>query len=39
MDFVRKYNFDGLDMDWDFPEAEDKKNFADLLTVKQVFME
>ncbi|ERL92170.1 hypothetical protein D910_09490 [Dendroctonus ponderosae] len=39
VDFIRKYNFDGLDLDWEFPgkrggAPEDKLNF--LLLVKEL---
>nr|XP_023030252.1 probable chitinase 2 [Leptinotarsa decemlineata] len=39
LDFIRKYNFDGLDLDWEFPgkrggAKEDKGNF--LLLVKEL---
>lgn len=38
MDYVTKYNFDGFDLDWEFPAArggrkEDKQNFALLVKV------
>jgi chitinase len=32
--FLRKHNFDGLDMDWEYPKAGDKENFA--LTLKEL---
>lgn len=32
MDYLRERNFDGLDLDWEFPRGpEDKKNFVELL--------
>lgn len=31
LEFLRERNFDGLDIDWEFPSAADKKNFVDLL--------
>ncbi|XP_054160532.1 probable chitinase 10 [Oppia nitens] len=32
MDYLRQRNFDGLDLDWEFPKgSDDKKNFVDLL--------
>lgn len=39
VDFIRKYNFDGLDLDWEFPgkrggAPDDKQNF--LLLVKEL---
>ncbi|XP_072388467.1 probable chitinase 2 [Diabrotica undecimpunctata] len=39
LDFIKKYNFDGLDLDWEFPgkrggSKEDKTNF--LLLVKEL---
>ena len=32
--FLRKHNFDGLDMDWEYPKANDKDNFV--LTLKEL---
>nr|AXX71249.1 chitinase [Bradysia odoriphaga] len=36
LDFVRKFNFDGLDLDWEYPtqrdgEPEDRENFVHLV--------
>lgn len=31
LEFLRERNFDGLDLDWEFPTGTDKKNFVDLL--------
>jgi len=32
MDYLRERNFDGLDLDWEFPRGnDDKKNFVELL--------
>lgn len=31
LEYLRERNFDGLDIDWEFPQASDKKNFVDLL--------
>ena len=31
LEFLRERNFDGLDIDWEFPRGDDKKNFVDLL--------
>ena len=29
--FLRKFNFDGLDVDWEYPKASDKENFSAYL--------
>ena len=30
--FLREHDFDGLDMDWEYPKSSDKDNFSALLT-------
>uniref|UniRef100_A0AC35GJY4 Chitinase n=1 Tax=Panagrolaimus sp. PS1159 TaxID=55785 RepID=A0AC35GJY4_9BILA len=30
-DFINKYNFDGIDVDWEHPDAGDKDNFVAML--------
>lgn len=29
--FINKYNFDGLDLDWEVPQSKDKANFIALI--------
>lgn len=31
LDLIKKYNYDGLDFDWEFPQDQDKENFISLL--------
>jgi len=38
VDFLREHNFDGLDMDWEYPKSSDKENFSALLSeLRQAF--
>uniref|UniRef100_A0A914XYE2 Chitinase n=1 Tax=Panagrolaimus superbus TaxID=310955 RepID=A0A914XYE2_9BILA len=30
-DFIKKYKFDGIDIDWEHPDADDKENFINML--------
>ncbi|XP_060532477.1 chitinase-3-like protein 1 [Cylas formicarius] len=40
IDIVKKYNYDGIDLDWEFPEAVDKDNYIALLKdLKEGFKE
>ena len=36
--YLRKFRFDGLDMDWEYPKSQDKENFVALLKeLRQAF--
>merc|ERR1712038_1123070 len=38
VEFLREHNFDGLDMDWEYPKSSDKENFSALLSeLRQAF--
>ena len=38
VEFLRENNFDGLDMDWEYPKSSDKESFSALLTeLRQAF--
>lgn len=38
VEFLRENNFDGLDMDWEYPKSSDKESFSSLLTeLRQAF--
>lgn len=34
VEFLKKRKFDGLDIDWEYPEDSDKSNFAQLMKVQ-----
>ncbi|GFR70212.1 chitinase-3 [Elysia marginata] len=38
IDYLRRYKFDGLDLDWEYPKANDKQNLVSLLQeLRQAF--
>ena len=38
LDFVKQHGFDGIDLDYEFPDASDKVNFAEWVKdIKTVF--
>ena len=38
MEFMQRYNFDGLDLDYEFPNAGDKINFGKFVKeLKEAF--
>ncbi|XP_027204331.1 chitinase 7 isoform X2 [Dermatophagoides pteronyssinus] len=40
LDYLRQRNFDGLDIDWEFPKgSDDKRNFVDLLKELRIAFE
>lgn len=34
LEFIVKYNYDGIDIDWEFPQKDDKANYAALISVR-----
>ena len=40
LDFVKQHGFDGIDLDYEFPDASDKVNFAEWVKdIKTVFQQ